>query len=351
MRDGVRYQFYETADGHILFLASEREFWENFCHGIGRADLFEKHPGSKYADHAVGNIELRPELRGHLPVAARRAEWVELGERVNTPIVTVNTPKTLADDPQFQDRLPWLPSERLGAEQLPTPIKLVDETLPVPTQGADRRPAHRRGAARRARLRRPEDCRIEVDGGVGLSVLLTDEQQALDDAVGRLLAKTSTPEQVRAAEDAGFDPAVWAGLVDMGLIDAAASGEATLADLAVVARQCGAHLATVPFIETVAPEPDERQLALRASWFAGLARAALDLGVQYAKDRHQFGVPIGCFQTIQHRLADLHTAVDGARLLALEAAWASTTGDPDVPAAGGHGLAWCGEQSREAAAA
>ena len=66
MRDGVRYQFYETSDGHVLFQASEREFWENFCHGIGRDDLFEAHPGSKYADHAVGNVELRQELQGHL---------------------------------------------------------------------------------------------------------------------------------------------------------------------------------------------------------------------------------------------------------------------------------------------
>ena len=36
MRDGVRYQFYETADGHVLFMASEREFWENFCAAIDR---------------------------------------------------------------------------------------------------------------------------------------------------------------------------------------------------------------------------------------------------------------------------------------------------------------------------
>ena len=54
MRDGVRYQFYETADGHILFQSSEREFWENFCKGIGRPELFEEHPGSQYADHARG---------------------------------------------------------------------------------------------------------------------------------------------------------------------------------------------------------------------------------------------------------------------------------------------------------
>jgi crotonobetainyl-CoA:carnitine CoA-transferase CaiB-like acyl-CoA transferase len=133
MRDGVRYQFYETKDGHILFQASEREFWENFCRGIDRADLFEQNPGSKYADHAVGNVELRKELRD-IFLSRTSTEWVDLGERVNTPIVNVNTPKTIADDPQFQDRMPWLPRDVLGCEQLPSPIKLVDETLPVPTK-------------------------------------------------------------------------------------------------------------------------------------------------------------------------------------------------------------------------
>jgi crotonobetainyl-CoA:carnitine CoA-transferase CaiB-like acyl-CoA transferase len=133
MRDGVRYQFYETKDGHILFQASEREFWENFCRGIDRADLFERYPGSKYADHAVGNVELRTVLRD-IFLSRTSAEWVQLGERVNTPIVNVNTPKTIADDPQFQDRMPWLPRDVLGCEQLPSPIKLVGETLPLPTK-------------------------------------------------------------------------------------------------------------------------------------------------------------------------------------------------------------------------
>src|SRR5581483_209114 len=133
MKDGVRYQFYETKDGYILFQASEREFWENFCRGIDRADIFENNPGSQYADHAVGNIELRKELR-EIFRQRTSAEWVQLGERVNTPIVNVNTPKTIADDPQFQVRMPWLPREVLGAEQLPSPIKLIGEELPVPTK-------------------------------------------------------------------------------------------------------------------------------------------------------------------------------------------------------------------------
>src|SRR6202011_2801730 len=46
MKEGVRYNLYETADGHVLFMASEQEFWKNFCVAVGREDLFERWPGS-----------------------------------------------------------------------------------------------------------------------------------------------------------------------------------------------------------------------------------------------------------------------------------------------------------------
>jgi crotonobetainyl-CoA:carnitine CoA-transferase CaiB-like acyl-CoA transferase len=131
MKDGVRYNLYESRDGHVLFMASEREFWKNFCEGVGRTDLFERHPGSKYADHAVGNTELRKELRDIFRTKTS-AEWLEFGGRVNTPIAPVNTPKSIAADPQFQDRMPWLPKERMGADQLPLPVKLIDRDLPLP---------------------------------------------------------------------------------------------------------------------------------------------------------------------------------------------------------------------------
>jgi crotonobetainyl-CoA:carnitine CoA-transferase CaiB-like acyl-CoA transferase len=133
MKDGVRYNIYESKDGHVLFMASEREFWKNFCEGVGRPDLFERHPGSKYADHAIGNRQLQAELRDIFRTKTS-AEWLAFGGEVNTPIAPVNTPKTIADDPQFQERLPWLPAERLGADQLPCPIKIVGEELPVPTK-------------------------------------------------------------------------------------------------------------------------------------------------------------------------------------------------------------------------
>jgi len=62
---------------------------------------------------------------------------------------------------------------------------------------------------------------------------------------------------------------------------------------------------------------------LTAGALVGLATAALRIGVAYAKSRQQFGVPIGSFQSIARDLADAATAVDGARLLAREAAWAA----------------------------
>ena len=63
---------------------------------------------------------------------------------------------------------------------------------------------------------------------------------------------------------------------------------------------------------------------LMSGALVGLGEAALAIGVEYAKNRVQFGAPIGSFQSIARDLADAATLVDGARLLAREAAWAQT---------------------------
>ena len=134
MVDAVRYQVYETKDGsHVLFMASEQAFWKNFCEGVERMDLFERWPGSTYADHARGNRELQGELR-EIFRTKTATEWLEFGGRVNTPIGPVNTPKTLLDDPQFADRFDLLPAAQVGADQLFTPLHFVDEDLPHPAK-------------------------------------------------------------------------------------------------------------------------------------------------------------------------------------------------------------------------
>ena len=132
MKDGVRYQIYESSDGHVLFMASEQEFWKNFCEGVGRMDLFERWPGSKFADHAKGNLELRAELF-EIFKTKTTAEWVIWSGEVNTTIAPVNTPETLAEDPQFKERLGFMPYEGdVGAEMQPYPVKFVGEDSTVP---------------------------------------------------------------------------------------------------------------------------------------------------------------------------------------------------------------------------
>lgn len=133
MREGVRYQIYESADGHVLFMASEQVFWKNFCEGIGRADLFEKWPGSKFADHARGNRELQAILRDIFKTRTSR-QWIEFGKQANTPLAPVNTPKNIVDDPQFKARFAPIPHERAGADMLGFPVQFVGEQLPEPAK-------------------------------------------------------------------------------------------------------------------------------------------------------------------------------------------------------------------------
>jgi alkylation response protein AidB-like acyl-CoA dehydrogenase len=69
-------------------------------------------------------------------------------------------------------------------------------------------------------------------------------------------------------------------------------------------------------------------LILLAAWAVGAADRTQEITVQYAKDREQFGKPIGAFQAIAHYLADRQAELDGARTLVHEAAWARATGRP-----------------------
>jgi alkylation response protein AidB-like acyl-CoA dehydrogenase len=67
-------------------------------------------------------------------------------------------------------------------------------------------------------------------------------------------------------------------------------------------------------------------IILAAAQAVGGAQYAMDITVQYAKDRHQFDKPLGAFQALAHYLADGTTSVDGAEVLVHEAAWARSEG-------------------------
>jgi alkylation response protein AidB-like acyl-CoA dehydrogenase len=69
---------------------------------------------------------------------------------------------------------------------------------------------------------------------------------------------------------------------------------------------------------------------LTAMALVGAGQRALEIGLDYVMERRAFGVLIGTFQTIQHRFADDVTSLDGARLLAYEAAWAQDAGETNA---------------------
>jgi alkylation response protein AidB-like acyl-CoA dehydrogenase len=66
----------------------------------------------------------------------------------------------------------------------------------------------------------------------------------------------------------------------------------------------------------------------------GIARAAVEFAIDYAKERHAFGVPIAQHQSIQNTLADMATEVECARLITYKAAWLAATGQPFPKAEG-----------------
>ncbi|MGH2710455.1 MAG: acyl-CoA dehydrogenase family protein [Actinomycetota bacterium] len=72
-----------------------------------------------------------------------------------------------------------------------------------------------------------------------------------------------------------------------------------------------------------------RGLAALASEAAGVAERVLEIAVEYAKERDQFGKPIGAFQAVSHQLADTFMDVEMSKSLALWAAAAIAEGDPE----------------------
>lgn len=70
--------------------------------------------------------------------------------------------------------------------------------------------------------------------------------------------------------------------------------------------------------------------AFMSAVLVGIAQRALDLGLEYVRTRHQFGVPVGSFQSVQHGLATVVPYAEGARLLTGKAAWALDGGGDGV---------------------
>ncbi len=90
----------------------------------------------------------------------------------------------------------------------------------------------------------------------------------------------------------------------------------------------------------------DRAVAAVCAEMLGAADVVLGMTVQYAKDRVQFGRPIGSFQAVKHRCADMLVDVEGMRSAAYYAAWAVGAGDPDASSAASAAKVWCSDAAR-----
>ena len=83
----------------------------------------------------------------------------------------------------------------------------------------------------------------------------------------------------------------------------------------------------------------------------GSAEHVLNMSVAYAKDRVQFGKPIGSFQAIKHMLADALVDLEGMRSTAYYAAWCLSAHDPERSLAASMAKSWCSDASKRIMAA
>jgi alkylation response protein AidB-like acyl-CoA dehydrogenase len=112
-------------------------------------------------------------------------------------------------------------------------------------------------------------------------------------------------------------------------------------DRAVLYEEAGRAGRGEEFFDGDAPE-DERLAALSLE-AVGIAAKALELAVEYARTRHQFGKPIGSYQAVSHRLADTYVETELARSLAYWAAWCVAEGDEQADLACAAAKAFCGD--------
>jgi alkylation response protein AidB-like acyl-CoA dehydrogenase len=90
----------------------------------------------------------------------------------------------------------------------------------------------------------------------------------------------------------------------------------------------------------------DRAAAGSAAELLGASARVLEMTVEYAKVRRQFGHPIGSFQAIKHRLADALVDVEAMRSCTYYAAWCVATRDPEASLAASMAKAWCSDASQ-----
>src|SRR5918999_4789058 len=123
--------------------------------------------------------------------------------------------------------------------------------------------------------------------------------------------------------------------------DEIAAAELSFVDQAVLLEEAGrANVGESLFDES---RPEDERLATLALEAVGIGKKALDLALEYAKNREQFGRKIGVYQAVSHQLADTFVETELARSLAYWAAWCVAEGDEQAPIAVAAAKGYCGD--------
>jgi alkylation response protein AidB-like acyl-CoA dehydrogenase len=120
-----------------------------------------------------------------------------------------------------------------------------------------------------------------------------------------------------------------------------AAAELSFVDQAVLFEEAGrANVGESLFDEE---RPENERLAILALEAVGIGKKALELGVEHAQNREQFGRKIGVYQAVSHQLADTFVETELARSLAYWAAWCVAEDDEQAPIAVAAAKAYAGD--------
>ena len=120
-----------------------------------------------------------------------------------------------------------------------------------------------------------------------------------------------------------------------------AAAELSFVDQAVLFEEAGrANVGESLFDEE---RPEYERLAILALEAVGIGKKALELGIEHAQNREQFGRKIGVYQAVSHQLADTFVETELARSLAYWAAWCVAEDDDQAPIAVAAAKAYAGD--------
>ena len=253
-------------------------------------------------------------VRAAQPVGFDPALWDDLRERA---IISMGLPETSGGDGAGLLELA-LVCEEAGRRAVPAPLPEVLAAV--------------RGLAR---LNVAPDVVAQIRDGAAIATVAPGDGDRRLVPGGAIAATVVAPRGHDLVLLRGAPPSVEPNLADLplgrwrvGLDDGAVVGSSD--DWVAIEREW--HLLT-------------------AATLVGLGQAALTLGVQYAKDRLAFGVPIGAFQAVAHPLVDAANAIDASRRLLWRAAWFSDHEPDHVGAQVLSALVGAGDAAERAGAA